>query len=646
MPAVEPPHRIAFDEVVIDLAGRRLLRAGEVVPLEPKAFDVLALLAAAPGQAFSRDEILDAVWGHRHVTPGVLNRVVSILRHALGDDAHHPRFVHTLHGVGYRFDLPSAPGIAPADATMAPPPVPFPVPSPWRRRIGWGLLLLAIAALALAATAWWRRAGPTDTRGPVAPREAAAPAPTLVVAPLRPLAAGDAALAAGLSDELINAIARIEGLRVIARESTALATASSADAAPLVARLGISHALSGSVQQAGEQLRVHVRLSEAASGRTLWARAYDRDVADVLALQREIAQAVATALSLQLGLSGPALARGGDAAYYRRYLAARALLSSRVATAEPVERAEAEFRALVRMRPEDARAHAGLALALETRAYRRPQLAAALRAEAAGEAALARRLDPALAEPYRVQAGAACRANRWEECLALHARSRALAPSDTTAGYQHAMALAALGYLDRAEAMMREGVARDPLSPHWRFGWGRILDTLGRHEEARAQFARSDDYARYGRWFNAVWRGRLDEAERFAAALGEIDMGSDYDRQLAHSYVATTRALRDPALWPAAEAAMRASEADSGLMNFLRIFLPGAHAAPLIDGLDTVRRRSYSTWDLVLWNPETAFLRRDPAFDAYLRRSGILAYWRAHGFPPQCRPSGDGARCE
>ena len=94
-----PPTVLSFDDIVLDLAGRRLLRAGQPQPLEPKAFAVLSLLAGSPGRVFSRDEILDAVWGHRHVTPGVLNRIITLLRHALGEDAHTPRYLHTVHGL-------------------------------------------------------------------------------------------------------------------------------------------------------------------------------------------------------------------------------------------------------------------------------------------------------------------------------------------------------------------------------------------------------------------------------------------------------------------------------------------------------------------------------------------------------------------
>ena len=102
------PDRLVLDDLVIDFAGRRLVRGGHEQPLEPKAFAVLALLARSPGRVFTRDEILDAVWGHRHVTQSVLNRIMSLLRQTLGEDAQHPRLLHTVYGIGYRFDLPPA----------------------------------------------------------------------------------------------------------------------------------------------------------------------------------------------------------------------------------------------------------------------------------------------------------------------------------------------------------------------------------------------------------------------------------------------------------------------------------------------------------------------------------------------------------
>src|SRR5690349_2933918 len=98
------PDNLVLDDVVVDFARRRVTRGGVEQALEPKAFAVLELLVASPGRAFTRDEILDTVWGHRHVTQSVLNRIVSLLRQALGEDAQQPRLLHTVHGVGYRFE--------------------------------------------------------------------------------------------------------------------------------------------------------------------------------------------------------------------------------------------------------------------------------------------------------------------------------------------------------------------------------------------------------------------------------------------------------------------------------------------------------------------------------------------------------------
>ena len=93
---------IVFDQVAMDLAGRRLFVDEQVSPLEPKAFAVLSLLAHQPGHALTRDQILDAVWGHRHVTPGVLNRVMTLIRQALKEDDQEHHYLSTLYGVGCR----------------------------------------------------------------------------------------------------------------------------------------------------------------------------------------------------------------------------------------------------------------------------------------------------------------------------------------------------------------------------------------------------------------------------------------------------------------------------------------------------------------------------------------------------------------
>jgi predicted ATPase/DNA-binding winged helix-turn-helix (wHTH) protein len=87
----------------VDPANRRLTRGGTEIALEAKAFAVLLVLLARADELITRDELLDAVWGHRYITPATLNRVMALLRRAFDDDADHPRFIHTVHGAGYRF---------------------------------------------------------------------------------------------------------------------------------------------------------------------------------------------------------------------------------------------------------------------------------------------------------------------------------------------------------------------------------------------------------------------------------------------------------------------------------------------------------------------------------------------------------------
>jgi non-specific serine/threonine protein kinase len=97
--------RVVYDieGLRVDPANRRLLRGGCDVPLEPKAFAVLLLLVERAGALVTRDALLDGVWGHRHVTPATLNRILALLRRIFHDDASQPRVIQTVHGAGYRF---------------------------------------------------------------------------------------------------------------------------------------------------------------------------------------------------------------------------------------------------------------------------------------------------------------------------------------------------------------------------------------------------------------------------------------------------------------------------------------------------------------------------------------------------------------
>ncbi|MGE3275047.1 MAG: winged helix-turn-helix domain-containing protein [Vicinamibacterales bacterium] len=152
------PDCYVFDDFRLDLAAYRLERAGMPVALEPKALDVLALLASRPGRLVTKQEIFAAVWPDTAVTDHALTRVIAQIRRALGDDARESRFVETVPTRGYRWLPPTTvvtaaavPPVAaaPSDAQASATPAAAPLRD---RRLP---VAAAVVLLAAVATAWW-----------------------------------------------------------------------------------------------------------------------------------------------------------------------------------------------------------------------------------------------------------------------------------------------------------------------------------------------------------------------------------------------------------------------------------------------------------------------------------------------------------
>lgn len=316
--------RFRFDGIVVDAAAHTLVREGREQALEPKAFAVLLALLQRPGELLGRDALLDQVWGHRHVTPGVLTRAIAQLRAALDDDSQHPRYIQTQHALGYRFigtleaaavesvpepaplpepgpepdavpdsgatvDRLAAP-VAEADTTPRDGGAGEPVPTARAPRAtahrGWAFGL--VAAVLLATVAWWLRE-----------REAAQPPAeaTIAVLPFTTLsdARDDRYFAEGLSMELLDALAGVEGLTVAAwRPPEAIDRGQ--DLQALGRLLGVAMLLDASVRRDGRRLRINARLSDTRTGYTVWSRSYDGDADSIFDTQADIADAVVDAL--------------------------------------------------------------------------------------------------------------------------------------------------------------------------------------------------------------------------------------------------------------------------------------------------------------------------------------------------------------
>ena len=133
----------------LDTANRIFRKGGTQYALEPKVFAVLTQLVMRPGELLTRDQLLDAVWGHRYVTPSTLNRVIALARRSLADDAEEPKFIQTVHGSGYRYVGPvekATPSLAEPRARFAPP-ASIRLPAPLHNLIGRSNELSQIEAL-------------------------------------------------------------------------------------------------------------------------------------------------------------------------------------------------------------------------------------------------------------------------------------------------------------------------------------------------------------------------------------------------------------------------------------------------------------------------------------------------------------------
>ncbi|MBB1089390.1 tetratricopeptide repeat protein [Lysobacter sp. SG-8] len=360
-----PPSRYRFADVTVDVAAHTVTRGGEDCALEPKAFAVLLELLRHAGDMVAKDDLLDAVWGHRHVTPGVLTRAIAQLRSALGDDAHDPRFIQTHHALGYRFiaglevEAPApASGAAalPAreDAAAMPDPA-GPVTAPARPRAWrWGLAALVLVGALAGAGAWvhWRS---PERLPPAEASVAVLPFSTLSGAP------GDAYFAEGLAVEMHGALAGVPGLKVAALQPAE--GRREGDVRVLGRRLGVATVLDASVRREGQRMRIDARLSDTRNGFVLWSQTYDRDASDIFATQSEIAREVVRALLGVLPPDVPALDRRlrptADLAAYEPYLHGLNLLRGTASLSELAE-ARRAFEAALERDPRFARAQAGL----------------------------------------------------------------------------------------------------------------------------------------------------------------------------------------------------------------------------------------------------------------------------------------------
>ena len=343
--------------------------------------------------------------------------------------------------------------------------------------------MFAIAAvLAALAVGWYWKGRPESA-------DAGAEARSIAVLPFVNMSgeADNEYFSDGISEEILNVLARTPDLRVAARTSS-FAYKGQAKEIPDIAReLEVRMVLEGSVRRQGERVRITAQLIDASNGFHLWSQTYDRDLKDIFAIQDEIAQAIAKELDVKMGgASAPGAAAAPtaetDLATYDLYLKGLTLWQARGAA--NLYEAERLFRAALGRDPGFAKAWAGLALThavLPEWSTEKHEVSYPIARDAA-EHALA--LDPALPEPYAVLASIATGENRIPTSRAMFQRAIAIAPSYATALQWWGESLMFTGDLEEALEVTARAMALDPKSAVVRGAHVNALWQSGRDDEA------------------------------------------------------------------------------------------------------------------------------------------------------------------
>ena len=651
MPAIREDKVYEFGEFRLDAAQCRLFRHdGDPLPLTSRAFDTLLFMVKNRGELLDKDSLMNAVWPNTVVDENNLNQSISVIRKTLGETPGDHRYIVTVPGRGYRFvaSVQEVTAAAPAQQRQGPPEHAVEddlLPDKARRTFAQLVSLISVAALAvmaLVAMTLMLQQGPQG--GPSAATRAAVLVgePSVAVLPFVDLSPNKDKeyFAEGLSEELLNTLARIHGLKVTARTSSFAFKGKPESIKAIGRRLGVSTVLEGSVRIEGDQLRVTAQLVGTEDEYQLWAGSYDRKLTDIFAVQDQISAAVAEALSVTLGLGDAGSMAGGthNAAAYDHYLAG--VSEFRRFTNESGYRALPEMRTAVDMDPNFALAWVAL-----SNAYRWNGLIApatlSLSQERAREATMrAIAIAPDLPDARLALVTDYLSRRDW-----LEARK-----ASEGLGVGRATLQVLVGQEKAALPEMLARVERDPLNISASTSLLFVLDSTDDLEAAKTEFARQQrleggptETAEIYHIIRLLEAGDMAGRNLLAARVAldpvtEGDLGAVAARRIL-------TLLDDP---PAARAAVRELFQDEGSPDKRGIVELAAWAAFLRDpetaiaALRTALLEGPIGKGTVLWIGVMKHVRGDPRFKDLVRDLGLVDYWRKTGaWGDFCHPVGD-----
>ena len=250
---------LRFEDFSLDPARRELRRGDALIPLEPQVFDLLLHLVRNRERVVTRDNLLDAIWNGRVVSESTMTSRINAARRAVGDNGEEQRLIRTIARKGVRFvgEVTEISSDA-APAASSKPAAPAGLPLPDRP--------------AIAVLPFINMSGETEQDY----------------------------FSDGISEDIITALSKLRWFFVIARNSSFIYKGRTVHLRQVAEELGVRYVVEGSVRKDGDRVRITAQLNDVATGSHLWAERYDRELADVFAVQDEITEAIVAAIEPQL----------------------------------------------------------------------------------------------------------------------------------------------------------------------------------------------------------------------------------------------------------------------------------------------------------------------------------------------------------
>jgi TolB-like protein/Tfp pilus assembly protein PilF len=444
--------------------------------------------------------------------------------------------------------------------------------------------------------------------------------------------AGNNDFSDGVTEEILNALAQIPDLKVAARTSAFQFKGQNIDLRRVGETLAVAYVLEGSVQRAGDDVRITTQLIDARSGYHLWSEKYDRKLTNVFAIEDEISKAIAAHMKVTLsdGAEKPLVKTAtANPEAHELYLKGVARITERGAA---LNSAVQFFKQAIALDPNYAAAWAGLGQAYELLPWYKlapwhPSLA---QAEEASRKALS--LDFELAEGHTALANVLRDRFDFADATKEYRMALERKPGSAETLNQYAQMLLRMGKLEEAFKQERTAVALDPLAPNPRYMLGMILGDLHRYDEAigeeKAVITRSPHYAyaRFHLTYLLLHAGNYAEAEK-QGRTSAAEVGEDPE-----IIAALVRAVGNPAERPNALKLINEGKVGRySLTETTDAFWYGMLGEneraleSLKQWATTSEEGELFSGTQVLWTPAFDSIRADERFQALLRSIGLGA---------------------